>query len=121
MIRTARLSLLAAAAALSFLLLAPAASTHAATRMPAAPHASSTRYVSIYNGYYTPRTIYITAGTTVVWTNYGAYYHTVTNYASYFYSYGIAPGGTYSRTFSYTGTYYYYDRDSSATGMIVVS
>ncbi len=75
----------------------------------------------MYNGYYTPRTIYITPGTTAVWTNYGANDHTVTNDARYVYSYGIAPNGSYARTFYDAGTYCDHDRDSSATGVIVVS
>jgi plastocyanin len=57
---------------------------------------------------YNPSTITVTAGTTITWTNKDGVAHTVTSSTGLFDSGSIGTNGTYSRTFTTTGTFEYY-------------
>jgi plastocyanin len=57
---------------------------------------------------FNPVTITVVAGTTITWTNKDAVAHTVTSDTGAFDSGSIAANGTYSRTFSTTGTFAYH-------------
>jgi plastocyanin len=57
---------------------------------------------------YSPSTITVTAGTTITWTNKDGVAHTVTSSTGLFDSGSIGTNGTYSRTFTTTGTFQYY-------------
>jgi plastocyanin len=64
--------------------------------------------VAVYDNYFSPKTITITAGTTVVWTNYGSMSHTVTADDNSFTSGNLNPGAVFSKTFTTAGTYAYH-------------
>lgn len=57
---------------------------------------------------FTPATIKVTPGTTITWTNNDAVEHTVSSDLGLFDSGPIAPGKTYSQTFTMTGTFPYH-------------
>ncbi len=64
--------------------------------------------VSIASMAFSSSALTVTSGTTVKWTNNDAITHTVTADDGTFDSGNIAPGGTYSHTFSGVGTYAYH-------------
>ncbi len=67
----------------------------------------STASVDIKNFMFTPGTLNVTSGTTVIWTNDDTVPHTVTSVAGVFDSRSINPGATYSYTFNQTGSFEY--------------
>src|SRR3989344_500146 len=64
--------------------------------------------VSMGSNYFTPSSITITAGESVVWTNTDTMPHTVTSNTNAFNSGTLQPSATYSQTFNTPGTYQYY-------------
>ncbi|MBI3978025.1 MAG: hypothetical protein HY331_07560, partial [Chloroflexi bacterium] len=64
--------------------------------------------VAAYENFFSPREITVTVGTTVRWTNSGAFGHTVHSDTPLFDSGNIAPGGTFTYTFSAAADYPYY-------------
>lgn len=105
MARHSRASWLLAAAAL-LLLLIPASGARAA-RAPVPAHAVV--QVSIENFAFSPRTLVIAAGTTVVWTNRDMAPHTVTSDSgAWMSSARLDAGQSFSLTFSNPGTYTYH-------------
>lgn len=70
--------------------------------------APATGAVNIVDYAYDPATTSIRAGDTLVWTNFGRAPHTVTAKDQSFDSGTLAPGGTYSRTFTSPGTFTYF-------------
>src|SRR6266404_8478370 len=64
--------------------------------------------VSMYDNYFAPSPITVSAGTTVTWTNRGSMQHTVTSDNGLFSSGAINPGSSFSITFNSPGTYRYY-------------
>src|SRR5690348_1171129 len=64
--------------------------------------------VSIQNFAFSPGTIQVSAGTTVTWTNNDQTTHTVTADDGSFDSGDVAPGGTFSMTFTTPGTFAYH-------------
>jgi plastocyanin len=69
---------------------------------------STSSAVSIANFAFSAATLKIAAGTTVKWTNNDAVPHTVTADDGSFDSGTMAPGSTYSKTFTTPGTYAYH-------------
>lgn len=69
---------------------------------------SSNPSVSIKNSAFSVGTLKISAGTTVKWTNNDAMNHTVTADDGSFDSGNIAPGASYTKTFSTKGTFAYH-------------
>lgn len=67
-----------------------------------------TNEVWIQGMVFTPSSIIVSAGTTVIWTNKDAVAHTVTSDSPLFDSGTIAPGGTFSYIFSTPGTVKYH-------------
>ena len=63
--------------------------------------------VYMYDKYFDPSTITITAGQKVTWINKGELDHTVTSNNGYFDSGNIRPGSRVSYTFTKPGTYSY--------------
>jgi plastocyanin len=63
--------------------------------------------VFIQGNAFNPKTITVTAGTTITWTNKDGIAHTVTSTSALFDSGSISANGTYSRTFSTAGTFPY--------------
>jgi len=63
--------------------------------------------VNMYDKYFQPATITISAGQTVVWINKGNIDHTVTSDNGYFDSGHIRPGGKTSYTFTKPGVFSY--------------
>src|SRR5579871_2530648 len=98
---------------------APADHPHStATPAPAAPSAASTpaagrsgaaasggTQVVLLDNHFSPGTLTIPAGTTVVWDNKGLNYHTTTSRDGLWDSGTFGTGQTYSFTFSTPGTY----------------
>ena len=77
--------------------------------------------VSIKNFAFSVSTLTVNSGTTVTWTNNDGTTHTVTADDNSFDSNDIAPGKTYSKTFSSAGTYAYHCKyHSSMTASVVV-
>jgi plastocyanin len=65
-----------------------------------------------------PKSITVTPGTTVRWTNHGEEVHTVTSREGRFDSGDLAPKGSYSVTFVTPGTYHYFCRPHEKMGMV---
>ncbi len=65
-----------------------------------------------------PKTITIAAGTTVTWTNTGGDWHSVAAFDGSFESDQIAPGDSYSYTFTTPGEYSYICKHHGRQGMI---
>jgi predicted lipoprotein with Yx(FWY)xxD motif len=120
MARHPRLGLLLIAMALPLLLLAPVLGAHAAR--PAA-HAHATMQVAIQNFAFSPQTITVAPGTTVIWTNKDNVEHTVTSDTGAWPDSGnLATNHTFSHTFTKAGTYAYHCAlHSSMTGRVIVS
>jgi len=78
--------------------------------------------VSIMSSAYSPASLTIVSGSTVTWTNNDNVAHTVTTAEGSINSGDIAPGSSYSKTFTTIGTYNYYDaHNTSMMGVLVVS
>jgi plastocyanin len=115
-----RLGLLLIAIALPVLVLAPVLGAHAAR--PAA-HAHATMQVTIQNFAFSPQTITVTPGTTVIWTNKDSVNHTVTSDTGAWPDSGsLATNQTFSHTFAKAGTYPYHCAiHPSMTARVIVS
>jgi LPXTG-motif cell wall-anchored protein len=85
----------------------------------AAPHAA-TMNVAAKDFEFDPKTITITVGDTITWTNQGKMPHTVTASDNSFDSGNLASGATFSHTFDKAGTFAYYCKyhgKADGTGM----
>jgi len=101
-----RWALLLAAAAIPSLVLAPAVRTHAAT---SASLAHAMVQVTIQNFAFSPKTLTVAPGTTVMWTNKDSAAHTVTSDSGSTLDSGdLSHGKSYAHTFSTAGTYTYH-------------
>jgi plastocyanin len=79
--------------------------TNSCTKTTSLP---GTNEVFIQGMAFTPSSITVTAGSTIIWTNKDGVPHTVTcNTVSIFDSGSISPGGTWSHTFNNVGTFQY--------------
>ena len=102
----ARSTLLLACAVAALLLIVPAAGARA-SGPPTATHAVV--QISIQNFAFSPRTLVVAAGTTVVWTNRDMAPHTITSDGgAWMSSAQLATGQSFSLTFSIPGTYTYH-------------
>ena len=120
MARHPRLSPLLIAMALPLLLLALALSACAAK--PAAPtHAAM--HVTIQNYAFSPQSITVAPGTTVIWTNEDSVNHVVTSdTGAWPDSDSLATNQTFSHTFTTAGTYpYHCAYHPSMTARVIVS
>jgi plastocyanin len=96
---------------------------------PAPPLTAATAHVSIVDFGFSPASITVTAGTTVVWTNTGQSIHSVTSDTAAFDSSPtcptgpcIDPGGTFSHTFTTAGTFAYHCRvHANMTASVIVT
>jgi plastocyanin len=87
---------------------------------PTAP--TSTVNATITNSGFTPNSISISAGSTVVWTNKDAAAHAVIADGGAFSSGAIAPDGQYSYMFPSAGSFAYHDSSNpNMVGMVNVS
>lgn len=78
--------------------------------------------VSIANFAFSASSVTVASGTTIKWTNNDAVTHTVTADDNSFNSGNIAPGGTFSHTFSGAGTYAYHcSIHTTMKGKVVVN
>ena len=120
MIRHPRLGLLLMAMALPLLLLVPVLGAHAARL---AAHAHATMQVTIQNFAFSPQTITVAPGTTVIWTNKDNVEHTVTSDTGAWPDSGsLATNKTFSHTFTKAGTYAYHcGLHPSMTAKVIVS
>jgi LPXTG-motif cell wall-anchored protein len=83
----------------------------------AAPRAAETRNVAAKDFLYEPKTITVTVGDTVMWTNEGAAPHTVTSdEADGFDSGNMDVGATFSELFDEVGTFAYFCKYHGAKG-----
>jgi plastocyanin len=106
MARQPRLGLLLVAMALPLLLLAPALGARAARL---AAHTHDTVNVTIQNFAFSPQTITVAPGTTVIWTNKDNVDHTVTSDTGAWPDSGsLATNQTFSHTFAKAGTFAYH-------------
>ncbi|KKP33028.1 MAG: hypothetical protein A2312_01210 [Candidatus Staskawiczbacteria bacterium RIFOXYB2_FULL_32_9] len=99
----------------SFALLLPLASISAAT---------STVYV--YDNNYSPQTLTVPVGTTIIWVNAGSSSHTVTSDTGLFSSGSLSPGSSFSLVLGTAGTYPYHcnfhgSNGSGQYGSIIVT
>jgi LPXTG-motif cell wall-anchored protein len=83
--------------------------------------AATTRNVSIVGLSFSPRTLTVQPGDTVVWTNNSGLAHTVTADNGSFDSGSLSPGQTFSHTFSSAGTVPYHCSFHGAAGGIGMS
>lgn len=68
---------------------------------------AATIWVDVQDDYFRPYNLYVPAGTTVTWTNYGIHTHTVTSNTGLFNSGDLTHGQSYSYTFNTAGDYNY--------------
>lgn len=87
---------------------AAAQPTTAATPAPSAAGAGQTVQVALQNSAFSPKTLNVTAGSTVVWTNNDGIAHTVSADDGSFDSGNMNQGATFKFTFTKAGTYAYY-------------
>src|SRR5262245_29931780 len=73
--------------------------------------------VGVNDDYFEPKTLTVQPGTTVKWENQGTHNHTVTADNHSWNSGEIAPGQSYSATFTQPGTYYYICQNHTAQRM----
>ncbi|HEX2426249.1 MAG TPA: cupredoxin domain-containing protein [Actinomycetota bacterium] len=103
----------------------PAVPSVASVRVPsnrALSAATSVQRVKIVNFAFKPKTITITKGTKVKWTNRGTVNHTTTSNSGVWDSGPLAPGQTFSRLFKRAGTFRYHcSIHSTMHGKIIVS
>jgi plastocyanin len=83
-------------------------STSAGARKQAAARFASSLTVSIGDNFYSPKSISVSAGDTVTWTNNGKASHTATATDGSFDTGTISPGQSRSHTFSQPGTFNYF-------------
>lgn len=89
---------------------------------PAAQAGGTGTAVSIANFTFQPAMLTVPVGTTVTWTNNDSTGHTVVADDGSFRSDTIAPGATFSHTFTTAGTFSYFcSLHTSMTGTVVVS
>ena len=101
-----RWAVVLAAAAIPFLVLAPGVHVRAATS--AAP-AHAMVQVTIQNFAFSPKTLTVAPGTTVMWTNKDSAPHTVTSDSGSTLASGdLSQGKSYTHTFTKAGTYAYH-------------
>jgi len=101
-----RWALLLAAAAIPFLVLAPAVRTRAAT---SASPAHAMVQVTIQNFAFSPKTVTVAPGTTIMWTNKDSAAHTVSSDSGSTLASGdLSQGKSYAHTFTKAGTYAYH-------------
>ena len=77
---------------------------------------AATVQVSVLDNSYSPQTVNIQQGDTVVWTNYGSLGHSVIADNNAFTSSTIAPGVNFSYTFNTAGPFAYHDVSYGSTG-----
>ena len=81
----------------------------------------TTHYIDIQGYAFSPSSITINVGDTIVWTNYDSASHTVTSNDGTFDSGGISTGNTFSFTFTSAGTFNYYcSPHPNMTGSVTV-
>jgi LPXTG-motif cell wall-anchored protein len=83
--------------------------------------AATTHGVSMIGTTFSPKTLTVQAGDTVIWTNQSGLAHTVTADDGSFDSGSVQPGQTFSRTFSTAGTVAYHCSFHGAAGGIGMS
>jgi plastocyanin len=89
---------------------------------PGQPPAPSTVNVRLANRAFTPSSISVAVGDTVIWTNADQEAHTVTDRGLAFDSGSFGPGATFRRTFTAAGTFTYIcDIHPSMVGVVAVS
>lgn len=92
-----------------------------ATTSTSTPAPTTEESISISGFSFQPSSLTIQAGTTVVWTNQDSAPHTITADNGSFDSGTISSNGTYSRTFTQTGSFVYHcDFHPSMQGTIIV-
>ena len=92
------------------------------------PIEAETHYVTVDGSGFSPPTLEIQAGNTVIWENIDEtdYPHTTTSTLqptdpNYWNGYLVSLGDTFSQTFNNPGTFYYTDQVDAGTGTIIVS
>ncbi|MEA2475829.1 MAG: hypothetical protein QOF16_528 [Actinomycetota bacterium] len=74
--------------------------------------------VTVRDNYFSPQTVHVDPGDTVVWTNQGSRVHTVTSDTGDFDSGNMSSGATYQHTFAKEGYYYYHCKYHGAKGQV---
>jgi plastocyanin len=99
----------------------PGQAPRAMPSIPTVPAPTTAATVTAADDRFDPPTLNVQPGTTVRWTNNGNHPHTVTDRGGKFDSGDIAPGASYTVTFSTPGTYKYYCKHHKGMeGTIVV-
>jgi plastocyanin len=101
---------------------ASTASSTSSTTQVSSPSPSASQFaVNIASFAFSPATLTIAKGATVMWTNNDSTTHTVTSDSNVWDSGSVAPGKTFSRTFNEAGTFpYHCNIHPSMTSKIVV-
>jgi plastocyanin len=100
----------------------PSTTTPPPSGTPGQPPGPSTVNVRLANRAYSPSSISVAVGDTVVWTNADQEAHTVTDRGLAFDSGSFGPGATFRRTFTSAGTFTYIcDIHPSMVGVVAVS
>src|SRR5215207_4712448 len=73
--------------------------------------------IAMVDDRFEPKVLTVNAGTTVVWTNAGANWHSVASFDGSFESAKIAPGESFSHTFAAPGTYRFICKHHGRQGM----
>jgi plastocyanin len=94
----------------------PAAATAETETRPAI--AEGAVEIAMVDDRFAPPDLVVTAGTTVTWVNRGADWHSVAAFDGSFASDQVAPGQTFSHTFTTPGTYKFLCRHHGRQGMV---
>jgi plastocyanin len=92
--------------------------TTAGTTSGTTSSTAATKSVMIMDNTFSPASMTISVGTTVVWTNNGSMAHTVTSDSGLFDSGNMPAHATYSHTFSSAGTFPYHCTYHQSLGMV---
>lgn len=85
-------------------------------------NSATTSKVSITSSAFSPASLTVTNGSTVTWTNDDNMVHSVTTSEGTLNSGDIAPGSSFTKTFTTTGTYNYYDaHNTNMKGVLIVT
>jgi len=85
-------------------------------------NSATTSKISITSSAYSPASLTIANGSTVTWTNNDNMVHTVTTAEGSINSGDIAPGSSYSKTFTTAGTFNYYDaHNTDMKGVLIIT
>lgn len=97
----------------------PGSSESVGSAPPAQPSSSAAAFeVAVLDNRFDPRTLTVPLGSTVAWRSRGINFHTSTSFDNRWDSGNLAPGQSFSFTFTQPGTYRYFCRQHGTQGQV---